>query len=66
MTGRPTPAGHDAEAERAAWFDQPGPVGPPSPWRRYQDWIIAAVIVVVVIGLGAWDIIAGGPIHPHV
>lgn len=61
-------ASGDPEVEQpsAPWFSQADQVGPASGWARYRDLIWAAVIIVVVIGLGAWNIITGGPIHPHV
>lgn len=50
----------------APWFEEPGQGGPPGRWARYQAWIWSAVIVVVVMGIGAWNVITNGPIHPHV
>lgn len=68
MTDRGPPTRNDPGVEPASapWFDQPGEAGQPSWWVRYRDWIWSAVIVVVVVGLGAWDVITHGPIHPHV
>lgn len=68
MAYRANPTRNDPEVEPASapWFDVPGEAGPSSWCARYRDWIWSAVIALVVIGIGAWNVITGGPIHPHV
>ncbi|MGH9103945.1 MAG: hypothetical protein ACRDYD_13335 [Acidimicrobiales bacterium] len=53
-------------AASAPWFEEPGRNKPPGRWARYRAWIWTAAIVVVVMGIGAWNVITNGPIHPHV
>lgn len=66
MVDRRAATGNDAEVEASApWLDQPGDAGPAPRWAHYRDWIWSAVIVVVVMGLGIWNVVAHGPIHPH-
>jgi uncharacterized protein involved in exopolysaccharide biosynthesis len=50
----------------APWFDEPAQDKATGWWARYRAWIWTAAIVVVVMGIGAWDVITNGPIHPHV
>jgi hypothetical protein len=52
-------------AAPAPWFEEPGPQEAPGCWARWRAWIWTAVIVVAVMGLGAWNVIANGPVHPH-
>lgn len=49
-----------------SWFDGVEHAGTPGRWQRYQDLVWALLILVVVVGLGVWNVIADGPIHPHV
>jgi len=48
------------------WFDEPGQDAEPGRWVRWRARIWSAAIVVVVMGIGAWDVVTNGPIHPHV
>lgn len=50
----------------ALWFEEPDQDKTPGWWARYWAWIWATAIVVVVMGIGAWNVITNGPIHPHV
>ncbi len=53
-------------AASAPWFEEPRGNKPSGRWARYRACIWTAAIVVVVMGLGAWNLITNGPIHPHV
>ena len=61
MTERTVHSAHDAEPWFAADEDrlQTG-------WRRYRDVVLAFVVGLLIVGAGVWDILANGPIHPHV
>lgn len=50
----------------APWFEEPSRQKAPGWWARWRAWIWTAAIVMVVMGLGAWNVITNGPIHPHV
>ena len=50
----------------APWFDQPELDQPPRWWARYRALVWTIAIVVVAMGIGAWNSIANGPIQPHV
>ncbi len=50
----------------APWFEEPGGEEEPGWWARYRAWIWTMAIVVVVMGIGGWNVITNGPIHPHV
>ena len=68
VTDRPNVTSGDAAVDRgsAPWFDPPGAAAPATVWARYQDVIWTVGITVVVMGLGIWDVLTCGPIHPHV
>ncbi len=52
--------------DSAPWFEDPGQEAVGGWWARWRAWLWTGAIVVVVMGLGAWDVITGGPLHPHV
>ncbi|MGH9104214.1 MAG: hypothetical protein ACRDYD_14715 [Acidimicrobiales bacterium] len=50
----------------APWFEQPGEARRSGRFTRWRAWAWASAITLAVMGTGVFDVVAGGPIHPHV